>query len=151
MKTTPYLIRLGQLLKDMPDYADAIRSAYAEGDRADSEEARVELAQAAALALHSDPLTHEELNDPTMGVAATQKALQDLINRGFQTIYSTEAFAIHALDVRLDQEHISENDVPKYTSGELDPTDQIEAVIAEFSFRPFTLSSGETYYLSPHF
>lgn len=151
MKTTPYMIRLGQLAKDLPDYADAIRAAHQDGHTAPAEEARVELAQTVALALHKDAVTHAELNDPVLGVALTQKSLQGLIDQGFQTIYSTEAFALHALDVRTDQGHIAETDRPRYVAGELDPTSHIEQLIVEFDFTSFEISSGQRFYICPHF
>lgn len=151
MKTYPYIIRLEQLIRDLPDFADEIRMAHGDGEFAPPEEARVHLARATILTLDRDAFTYTQLSDPTTGVAATQKALQDLSNQGYATLYSTEALAIHALDVRFQQGHISEADAPKYVSGELDPTEHIQKVLSEFDFTAIPTSNDENYYLSPRF
>lgn len=151
MKTHPYIIRLEQLVKDLPDFADDIRAAHDSGESAPPEEARVHLARAVVLTLEGDAFTHIQLSDPTTGVAATQKALQDLTGQGYITLYSTEALAIHALDVRFQQGHIPEADAPKYVSGELDPTEHIQKVLSEFDFTVISASNDENYYLSPRF
>lgn len=151
MKTHPYIIRLEQLVKDLPDFADEIRTAHEDGNFAPPEEARVHLARAIALRIGDNGLTYSQLSDPVTGIAITQKALQDLINQGYRTLYSAEALVIHALDIRFQQGHIPEGDAPKYASGGLDPTEHIRAVIEEFDFRPVEASNGEDYYLSPRF
>lgn len=151
MNTHPYILRLEQLVRDLPDFADEIRAANDNGDCAPPEEARVHLARAVALSVGDTGLTYSQLSDPTTGVATTQKALQDLINQGYRTLYSPEALTIHALDVRFQQGRISEEDAPKYASGNLDPTEHIQAVIAEFSFTSVVGSDGGNYYLSPQF
>lgn len=151
MKTHPYIIRLEQLAKDLPDFADEIRSTHESGDFAPPEEARVHLARAVVLRIGDGGLTYSQLNDPMTGVAITQKALQDLINQGYRTLYSPEALTIHALDVRFQEGRISEGDAPKYASGDLDPTEHILAVIREFDFKSVEASNGEDYYLSPRF
>lgn len=151
MKTYPYILRLEQLARDLPDFADEIRDTRATGEPAPPEEARVHLAHAAILNIGDTTLTHAQLNDPTTGVATTQKALQDLINQGYATFYCTEALVIHALDIRFQQGHIPEGDGPKYMTGELDPTEHIEKVLAEFDFSSVTACNDENYYLSPHF
>lgn len=151
MKTHPYIIRLEQLVKDLPDFADAICTAHDNEDPASPEEARVHLARAVVLTLDGDAFTHPQLSDPATGVAATQKALQDITSRGYATLYSSEALAVHALDVRFQQGHIPETDAPKYMSGELDPTEHIQKVLSEFDFTVISASNDENYYLSPHF
>lgn len=151
MKTYPYILRLEQLAQDLPDFADEVRSAHDHGDFAAPEEARVHLARAAILTVGNTSLGHDQLSDPMTGVAATQKGLQDLIGQGYRTFYSAEAFALHALDVRFQQGRITEADGPKYTSGELDPTEHIRQVLTEFAFTSVTAANGEPYYLSPHF
>lgn len=151
MKNYPYILRLEQLVRDLPDFADEVRAAHDDGDFAVPEEARVHLARAAILTIGGSQLDHHQLSDPVTGVAVTQKGLQDLINQGYRTAYSAEAFALHALDVCFQQGRISEEDGPKYTSGELDPTEHIRQVLDEFAFTSVTAANGEPYYLSPHF
>lgn len=149
MKTYPYIIRLPQLSQDLPSFADDIHNAHAAGDTAPAEEARVHLAHAAIQALTS--WSHDQLNDRDLGIATTQKALQDLINDGYRSLYSTEALAVHAIDVSVDLGRIEEGEVSQYMAGELDPTEHIRWVLDECRFTVVTAANGEAYYLSPHF
>lgn len=142
MNTHPRIIRLGQIINDLPSMADS--------DEA-PDRVRIELARAIALDLSPDALSRDELLDPTMGVARTQKALHDLTIQGYQTAFSRPALATHAIDVLTDEGIISDLDAPQYLTGQSDPTAHIEAFLKDQDFVKVTTDEVEYYYLSPRF
>lgn len=151
MKAYPYIIRLSQLVTDLPDLIDESQNNTDTTPELHPERIRVGLAHEIIFALGNTDLTSQELDDPIMGASAAQKALQDIINTGYLTLFSAEALAIHALDMRTQQGFITEEDTPLYARGELDPTEHIEQFLADHQFVSIPGPEGSSYYTSPDF
>jgi len=151
MKTYPYIIRLPQLVKDLPDLTEEARHSTPSDPTCLPQKVRIPLAREIIYAIGDPRLTPDSLDDLTMGPATTQKGLQDIINQGYRTVFSAEALAVHALDVQVQQGRINEDDAPKYANGELDPSGHIEGVIANHNFVRIPVSESNPYFISPDF
>lgn len=142
MNKHPYLVRLQQIIHDLPDLSEPQSAAHL---------VRLDLARRIALALDPEGVTCDELSDPAVGSARTQQSLHRIKDLGYNTVFSAEALAGHAIDMLVDRGHITHEQSLSYMRGEEDPTDQIELFLKDNDFVRVPAAEGTTYYLSTRF